>query len=71
MRDKIGTAAGKIWHHLNTSKAPQPLDKIRKATDLTPVVATAAVGWLSCQDKVSIVETADGDKNPVVSLNGK
>ena len=69
MKDKIGTAAGKIWNHLNTTKAPQPLDKIRKATELTPVVATAAVGWLARENKISIVDT--DEKNPIVSLNGK
>lgn len=68
MKDKIGTAAGKIWHHLNTAKAPQPLDKIRKATDLTPVVATLAAGWLARENKV---ELSEDDRNPVVSLNGK
>ena len=57
MKDKIGTAAGKIWHHLNTAKAPQPLDKIRKATDLTPVVATLA----------SRRQADRQDKNPAAS----
>ena len=44
------------------------MDKIRKATDLTPVVATLAAGWLARENKV---ELSEDDRNPVVSLNGK
>jgi len=55
MKEKIGSNAGIVWNTLN-GKGEMNLKDVKKVTKLTEKDLYAALGWLSREDKVVIVE---------------
>ena len=55
MKEKIGINAGIVWNALNAN-GEMNLKDVKKVTKLTEKDLYAALGWLSREDKVVIVE---------------
>lgn len=55
MREKIGSNAGIVWNALN-GNGEMNLKEVKKVTKLAEKDLYAALGWLSREDKVVIVE---------------
>lgn len=53
MDDEIGTAAGAIWHALE-SKGELSLVQLQKAVKVKPPFFDWALGWLAREDKIQI-----------------
>lgn len=58
-REEIGLNAGLVWNALNESEG-LTLKGLKKVTKLKDKQLYAALGWLSCEDKVTI-EEVEGD----------
>ena len=63
MKEKIGSNAGIVWNALN-GNGELELKDVKKATKLTEKDLYAAIGWLSREDKIVVVEK---DKDIFVS----
>jgi len=55
MKEKIGSNAGIVWNALN-GNGEMNLKDVKKVTKLAEKDLYAALGWLSREDKVVIVE---------------
>ena len=55
MKEKIGSNAGIVWNALS-GNGEMELKEVKKVTKLTEKDLYAALGWLSREDKVVIVE---------------
>jgi len=53
MSNKIGEAAGKIWHYLD-KHGPASVSKVTSETGLNKNDIQRAIGWLAKEDKLSI-----------------
>jgi len=64
MKEKIGSNAGMVWNALS-GHGEMNLKDVKKVTKLTEKDLYAALGWLSREDKVTIVEN---EKEVFVSM---
>ncbi len=55
MKDRIGYVAGQIWHLLNEQGELTPI-KIKAQLGLSNTMLYLALGWLSRENKVNIVQ---------------
>ncbi len=55
MKDRIGCVAGQIWHLLNEQGELTPI-KIKAQLGLSNTMLYLALGWLSRENKVNIVQ---------------
>jgi len=53
LEQEIGEAAGRIWKVLK-EKGPLPKTKIPKVADISPQLATMAIGWLAREGKLTL-----------------
>lgn len=53
MSNKIGEAAGKIWHYLDKN-GPASVSKVTSETGLNKNDIQRAIGWLAKEGKLSI-----------------
>ena len=58
MKEKIGNNAGIVWNTLS-GNGEMNLKDVKKVTKLTEKDLYAALGWLSREDKVTIVENEE------------
>jgi len=61
MVDKIGEAAGKIWHYLHKNGEVTHGRLIREV-ELPRDLAERAIGWLAREDKLHIEKTERAEK---------
>jgi hypothetical protein len=52
---KIGSAAGEIWQYLSMNEKATPID-IKASLCISNTILYLALGWLSREDKVNIVQ---------------
>jgi len=57
MSERIGTAAGDIYHHLS-SNGEATVAQLRKATGHPETLIHQALGWLAREDKLACDATA-------------
>jgi hypothetical protein len=62
--ERIGTAAGDIWHYLHDN-GPQSITKLINALDAPRDTILQALGWLAREDKILI---DDDSRSRIVSL---
>lgn len=55
-KEVIGENAGKVWRVLDEHENKMSIDELLKATGLTEIQLSAALGWLSREDKVEYTE---------------
>ena len=55
MQDRIGMAAGQIWHFLDENGEESTPIKIRAHLGLSNTMLYLALGWLSREGKVNII----------------
>ncbi|MDR2426227.1 MAG: winged helix-turn-helix domain-containing protein [Endomicrobium sp.] len=56
MIDRIGSAAGEIWKYLNENGESSPI-KIKANLGLSNTMLYLALGWLSRENKVTIIQS--------------
>jgi len=59
--EKIGEAAGQIWHELEEN-GELSIAKIRTRLGFDVFTAQAAIGWLAREDKIEIKKTGNSLK---------
>ena len=64
MKEKIGNNAGLVWNALD-GKGEVNLKEVKKVTKLSEKDLYAALGWLSREEKIILVEN---DKDIFVSI---
>lgn len=57
----IGTNAGIVWQTLRAEDRELSFDELVSKTGLQPAELAAAIGWLSREDKIAIVQRDNGE----------
>jgi len=68
MQARIDSAAGPIWRYLN-EHGEITLSKLKQGTKLSDQLLFAGIGWLGCEDKLTIVRAAPNVMTSGISVD--